>query len=77
MKCVIYRLVLRGQRTVAMVSEMMHVASLVHDDIVDVAELRRGLPSTQKAFGQRQVSPFYYSNFTPYMRLILEFLLLV
>ena len=39
-----------------MISEMIHVASLIHDDVVDIAELRRGQPSVQKAFGQRKVS---------------------
>ena len=35
----------RRQRSVAMVSEMIHTASLVHDDILDHAETRRGKPS--------------------------------
>merc|ERR1719323_1611236 len=35
----------RRQRMVAMVSEMIHTASLVHDDILDHAETRRGKPS--------------------------------
>merc|ERR1719356_334176 len=33
------------QRDVAMVSEMIHTASLVHDDILDHAETRRGKES--------------------------------
>ena len=33
------------QRDVALVAEMIHTASLVHDDIVDHAETRRGKKS--------------------------------
>ena len=33
---------IRKQRDIAMVSEMIHTASLVHDDILDHAETRRG-----------------------------------
>lgn len=31
--------------------QLIHTASLVHDDVIDHAELRRGRPSLQKAFG--------------------------
>ena len=34
--------VVRNQRRVAVISEMIHTASLVHDDVVDHAETRRG-----------------------------------
>merc|ERR1719315_450006 len=37
--------VINNQRMVAMVSEMIHTASLVHDDILDHAETRRGKQS--------------------------------
>lgn len=37
--------VINNQRMVAMVSEMIHTASLVHDDILDQAETRRGKAS--------------------------------
>ena len=33
------------QRSIAVVSEMIHTASLVHDDILDHAETRRGKAS--------------------------------
>jgi len=33
--------------------EMLHLASLVHDDIIDGSELRRGLKSMQSAFGNK------------------------
>ena len=37
-----------GQRMVAIISEMIHTASLVHDDILDHAETRRGKVSLKK-----------------------------
>ncbi len=37
--------VLDLQRKVAVIAEMIHTASLVHDDILDHAETRRGKPS--------------------------------
>lgn len=32
--------------------ELIHMASLIHDDIVDDAPLRRGLPTTQSKYGK-------------------------
>ena len=37
-----------GQRMVAIISEMIHTASLVHDDILDHAETRRGKVSLKR-----------------------------
>ena len=37
-----------GQRMVAIISEMIHTASLVHDDILDHAETRRGKVRVRK-----------------------------
>ncbi|MBU5584957.1 polyprenyl synthetase family protein, partial [Enterococcus sp. S181_ASV_20] len=31
--------------------EMLHTATLIHDDIVDESELRRGLPTIRSTFG--------------------------
>ncbi|MFQ7236208.1 MAG: polyprenyl synthetase family protein, partial [Enterococcus hulanensis] len=31
--------------------EMLHTATLIHDDIVDESALRRGLPTIRSAFG--------------------------
>ncbi|KAI0220029.1 Decaprenyl-diphosphate synthase subunit 1 [Lamellibrachia satsuma] len=45
--------VLSSQKTVAMISEMIHTASLVHDDVVDSAETRRGKVSVQSSWGQK------------------------
>jgi len=33
--------------------EVLHMASLIHDDIIDEAETRRGLPTVQSQFGQK------------------------
>ena len=43
----------RRQRSVAMVSEMIHTASLVHDDILDHAETRRGKQSVNVKWDTR------------------------
>merc|ERR1719341_2105318 len=40
-----------GQRMVAIISEMIHTASLVHDDILDHAETRRGKVSVNLRWG--------------------------
>lgn len=32
--------------------EILHVASLIHDDIIDEAPIRRGIPSIQSAYGK-------------------------
>ena len=36
---------------IAAAIEMLHTATLIHDDIVDEADLRRGLPSVRSQFG--------------------------
>ncbi|KOB65488.1 Uncharacterized protein OBRU01_22601, partial [Operophtera brumata] len=36
---------LASQRQVAMISEMIHSASLIHDDVIDQSDFRRGKPS--------------------------------
>lgn len=40
-------------RRLAEITEMIHTASLVHDDVVDEAELRRGVPTVHASFGNR------------------------
>lgn len=47
------RKILPSQSTVVMVSEMIHTASLVHDDVIDGADTRRGKTSINKMFGER------------------------
>lgn len=40
-------------RRLAEITEMIHTASLVHDDVIDEAELRRGVPTVHSSFGNR------------------------
>jgi all-trans-nonaprenyl-diphosphate synthase len=40
-------------RRLAEITEMIHTASLVHDDVVDESELRRGIPTVHSNFGNR------------------------
>lgn len=38
-------------RRLAEITEMIHTASLVHDDVVDESEMRRGVPTVNSLFG--------------------------
>lgn len=40
-------------RRLAEITEMIHTASLVHDDVVDESEIRRGIPTVHTSFGNR------------------------
>jgi all-trans-nonaprenyl-diphosphate synthase len=40
-------------RRLAELTEMIHTASLVHDDIIDESEIRRGIPTVHASFGNR------------------------
>lgn len=40
-------------RRLAEITEMIHTASLVHDDVIDEAALRRGVPTVHSSFGNR------------------------
>lgn len=40
-------------RRLAEITEMIHTASLVHDDVVDESEVRRGIPTVHSNFGNR------------------------
>ncbi|XP_063840864.1 all trans-polyprenyl-diphosphate synthase PDSS1-like [Scylla paramamosain] len=42
------------QWQVAKVTEMLHTASLVHDDVLDASDTRRGKPSVNNLYGQRK-----------------------
>lgn len=44
-----------AQQTVAMVTEMIHTASLIHDDIIDGADTRRNKPTVNKLWGEKKV----------------------
>lgn len=43
----------RRQQRLAEITEMIHVASLLHDDVLDDAETRRGLNAVNKVFGTK------------------------
>ncbi|KAG9276766.1 decaprenyl-diphosphate synthase subunit 1 [Astyanax mexicanus] len=45
---------LPGQRAIAMISEMIHTASLVHDDVIDGADTRRGKTTINEVWGERK-----------------------
>ncbi|XP_074549051.1 all trans-polyprenyl-diphosphate synthase PDSS1 [Halichoeres trimaculatus] len=45
---------LPGQRAVAMISEMIHTASLVHDDVIDGSDKRRGKRTINELWGERK-----------------------
>ena len=40
-------------RRLAEITEMIHTASLVHDDVIDTASLRRGVPTVNENYGNR------------------------
>jgi len=43
----------RRQQRIAEITEMIHVASLLHDDVIDAASTRRGLRALNIAFGNK------------------------
>lgn len=45
---------INSQLEVAKISEMIHTASLIHDDVIDASDMRRGRPSVTKLYGQRK-----------------------
>jgi octaprenyl-diphosphate synthase len=56
-----------GPRTVQVAAavELLHTATLLHDDVVDLAELRRGLPSANAVWGNRRAilaGDFFYAR---------------
>jgi geranylgeranyl pyrophosphate synthase len=42
-----------SQRTIAEITEMIHTASLLHDDVVDDAKTRRNAPTVNTVFGNK------------------------
>lgn len=42
-----------AQHRLAEITEMIHTASLLHDDVIDKAETRRNQPSVNKVFGDK------------------------
>lgn len=50
---------------IAAAVELLHTATLLHDDVVDLAELRRGRPSANALWGNRRavlVGDFFYAR---------------
>lgn len=47
------QVVLPLQRRLAEITELIHTASLLHDDVIDGADTRRGVSSVNKAFGNK------------------------
>lgn len=45
--------ILPTQMRLAEIVEMIHTASLLHDDVIDTSPLRRGFPSAPAAFGSK------------------------
>ena len=45
---------INGQKRVAMIAEMIHTASLLHDDVIDEATERRNKPSVNHVFSQKE-----------------------
>jgi geranylgeranyl pyrophosphate synthase len=43
----------QAQRRLAEISEMIHTASLFHDDVIDGADTRRGVPAVHMIFGNK------------------------
>lgn len=47
---------MKSQIQVAMISEMIHSASLIHDDVIDQSNFRRGKPSVNVLWNHRKVT---------------------
>uniref|UniRef100_A0AAQ5ZBI9 All trans-polyprenyl-diphosphate synthase PDSS1 n=1 Tax=Amphiprion ocellaris TaxID=80972 RepID=A0AAQ5ZBI9_AMPOC len=45
---------LPGQRAIAMITEMIHTASLVHDDVIDGSDRRRGKRTINEVWGEKK-----------------------
>jgi len=45
--------ILPAQRRLAEITELIHTASLLHDDVIDLSETRRGEPSANTTFGNK------------------------
>ena len=49
-----------------MISEMIHTASLVHDDVIDQSFARRGKPSVNVLWNHKKVSIFSHPVSIPF-----------
>ena len=52
---------LETQHRMAIIAEMIHTASLVHDDVIDTSDTRRGKASVNVLWGQKKVIYFFPS----------------
>lgn len=59
-----FRQLLHKQRQIALFSEMVHSASLVHDDVIDQSDFRRGKPSVNVLWNHKKVKFvfFFFDN---------------
>ncbi|KAK7092512.1 all trans-polyprenyl-diphosphate synthase PDSS1-like [Littorina saxatilis] len=48
------QLISDSQRNIAMITEMLHTATLIHDDVIDASDSRRGKDSINLVWGQRK-----------------------
>lgn len=53
---IVFSALLRKQRHLALFAEMAHSASLVHDDVIDQSDYRRGKPSVNALWNHKKVS---------------------
>lgn len=67
--------VIYAQRRVAMIAEMIHSASLIHDDVIDQSFSRRGKPSVNVLWNHKKVSFFLLLLFL--FTFFLQFFLLI
>lgn len=51
---------LPAQRQVAMIAEMIHSASLIHDDVIDQSDFRRGKPSVNVLWNHKKVRAVWW-----------------
>ena len=49
-----FSLISPSQQTIAKVAEMIHTTSLIHDDIIDLSDSRRGKLSTHLLWGKKE-----------------------
>lgn len=57
-------------RRLAEITEMIHTASLLHDDVVDSSDVRRGVPTVHSLFGNRiaiQAGDFLFAQASWYL----------
>ena len=47
-----------NQYKIAVIAEMIHTASLVHDDVIDESDVRRGNPTVNALWGNKMVCSF-------------------